>query len=143
MARLKRPPEVNFPTDVKAHAGLPEHRVARGCSAGLVLLQVHALRAQLLQLWITPCLHDGPLGPGFGDAQAYHAKVGVVGIGLGNQRVQHWVGEHRPPAAQVGRRSAASCLLQQRRAPAGQPRGLGLFEVRANLGAAGQHYQQP
>jgi hypothetical protein len=90
-----------------------------------VLLQVQALRAQLLQLWITPGLHDGQLGTGFSDTQASHAQVGVVGIGLGYQRIQRRVGKHRPPLAQVGRRRAAPGLLQHWCAPAAQPRRWG------------------
>lgn len=142
MARLKTAPEVDFPADVEADTGLPEHRIARSGRAGLVLLQVQALRTQLLQLWITPGLHDGQLGAGFSNAQSSHAQVGVVGIGLGNQRIQLRVGEYRPPLAQVGCCGAAPCLLQQWRAPAVQPRLVRLFEIGADLGAAGQHHQQ-
>ncbi|MNN26811.1 hypothetical protein D3C81_1403290 [compost metagenome] len=136
------PPEVDFPADVEARAGLPEHRITSSGGAGLVLLQVQALGAQLLQLWITPGLHDGQLGAGFGNAQAGHAQVAVVGIGLGDQGIQGRVGEHGPPLAQVGRRGLLPGLLQQRGVPGAQPRVLRRLEIRADLGTAHQRGSQ-
>ncbi|MNG93067.1 hypothetical protein D3C79_520210 [compost metagenome] len=136
------PPEIDLPGDVETQAGLPEHRVASGGRAGLVLFQVQALRPQLLQLWITAGLNDRQLRTRLGDTQAGHAQVGVVRVGFGDQRVECRVGEHRPPLAQVGRGGVAPCLLQQRRAPGVQPRVLRRLEIRADLGTARQHGNQ-
>ena len=131
-------PEVQLPAHVETGTVLPETAVLRIAPTGLVAVQVQAVGAGLLHLRVAAALGDAQLGAGFDNPQAGNLQARVVRIGLGDQAVEHRVGEHRPPLLVVSLRLALAGLLEGRAVPVLDPgHGLGL-EVRAQAHAATQ-----
>ncbi|MNI54537.1 hypothetical protein D3C73_1094350 [compost metagenome] len=109
--------------------------VHRVIPAGLMAVDIHAVSGDLLQLRVAPALGDAQLCAGFHHPQAGDLQAGVVRVRLGNQAVEHRVGEDLPPLADVRVLRALTGVFKGRGVPVVDPGFAGRLEVRTQPNA--------
>ena len=102
MARLKRPQKSSSQPMSTPSAVLPEVGCPAGCGHRTGWRSRYsAVGAGLLQLRITAALGDAQLRARLHDPQSGDPQAAIVGVGVGDQPVEHRIVEHRPPLRHV------------------------------------------
>ncbi|MNF60171.1 hypothetical protein D3C84_417820 [compost metagenome] len=112
--------------------------VLRVAARRLVAINIQAVGADLLHLRVAPGLGDTQLRAGLHHPQAGNLQIRVVGVRLGNQAIEHRVGEYLPPLAQVRVLCALAGPLDRRAAPMLHPRLGRRLKVRSHLHATAE-----
>ncbi|MNI15926.1 hypothetical protein D3C73_692420 [compost metagenome] len=113
-------------------------RVLRVIAPELPAIDVKTVCAGLLHLRIAPTQRNAQLRPGFHHPQPGYPEIGIVGVGVGNQTIQHRVTEHLPPALQIRMQAALTGLIKGRGIPLLYPRLFRRLKIRPQTHAAGQ-----